>query len=194
MADGATVDRLRLGDHVCWTFDDDRERSEAMAGYVRAGLRQMQKILCFTDSMPTSTLLGELEARGVAVDAGLRSGQLAVSTSDDTYLTGGRFDPAAMLRRWGCEFAQASHEGYTGVRAVGDMSWGQRPVPGTEHLSSYEAEFNRVLSDGFGMGLCLYDRRLFSDSDLSRVVSAHPGTVGPRAGRDWVPLLRMVRT
>jgi anti-anti-sigma factor len=194
VADGATVDQLRLGDHVCWTFDDDRERSEAMAGYVRAGLQQKQKIMYVTDSLPTSTLLGELEARGVAVEAGLHSGQLTVSTSNETYLAGGRFDPAAMLRRWGRELAQASREGYTGVRAVGDMSWGQRPVPGTEHLSSYEAELNRVFSDGFGMGVCLYDRRLFSDRDLNRVASAHPGTVGPRASRDWLPLLRLVRT
>jgi anti-anti-sigma factor len=194
VADGATVDRLRLGDHVCWTFDDDRERSEAMAGYVRAGLGQMQKIMYFTDSTPTSAVLGDLEAQGVPIGAGLRSGQLTVSTSDETYLAGGRFDPVAMIGRWGREFAQASREGYTGVRAVGDMSWGHRPVPGTEHLSSYEAELNRVFSDGFAMAVCLYDRRLFSHSDLNRVASAHPGTVGPRSGRDWVPLLRMVRT
>jgi anti-anti-sigma factor len=193
VADLATVDRLRLGDHVCWTFDDDRERSEAMVGYLRDGLRRRQKIMYFTDSRPTSTTFVDLEARGVAIEAGLRSGQVTVSTSD-AHLTTGRFDPGAMLRRWSREFAQASREGYAGVRAVGDMSWRQWPMPQPEHLTSYEAELTRVCSDGHGMSICLYDRRVFSKSDLNRVSSAHPGTVGPRSGGDWVPLLRMART
>ena len=31
-----TFDRIRPGDHVCWTLDDGDERLEARVGYVRA--------------------------------------------------------------------------------------------------------------------------------------------------------------
>lgn len=194
MADQATVDRLRLGDHVCWTFDDDRERSDAMAGYVRAGLRDTHKIVYLTASLPTRAVLSDLRARGVPIDAPLHSGQLTVSTAEETYLAGGRFDAAAMLDRWTQEFYRASREGYAGVRAVGDMSWGLRPVAGAERLKSYEAQVNRVFGDGFGMSVCLYDQRLFPGPQLNQFSSVHPGTMRPGAGNDWVPLLRMIRT
>ncbi|HEX7744497.1 MAG TPA: MEDS domain-containing protein [Micromonosporaceae bacterium] len=123
----------------------------------------------------------------------LHSGQLTVSTAE-TYLAGDRFDPAAMLAHWTHEFAQASREGYAGVRAVGDMSWGLRPIAGAERLKSYEEQVNRVFSDGFGMAVCLYDRRLFTGGQLNQFSSVHPGTMRPGAGSDWVPLLRMART
>jgi hypothetical protein len=63
VAEPATVDRLRLGDHVYWTFDSDRERSAAMAKYARAGLRPRHKV---TDPVPTSTVVWDRTARGVA--------------------------------------------------------------------------------------------------------------------------------
>jgi anti-anti-sigma factor len=194
VADQATVDRLRLGDHVCWTFDDDRERSEAMAGYVRAGLRDTHKIVYMTDSLAAGTVLGDLRARGISVDAPLHSGQLTVRSTEETCLTAGRFDPGVMLDRWIHEFAQASRERYAGVRALEDMSWVLRPIAGAEGLTSYEAQVNRVCSDGFGMAVCLYDRRLFTGGQLNQFSSVHPGTMRPGAGIDWVPLLRMART
>jgi anti-anti-sigma factor len=194
VADQATVDRLRLGDHVCWAFDDDRQRSDAMAGYVRAGLRDTHKIVYLIDNRPAGSVIGDLRARGVSVDAPLHSGQLTVSTAEETCLTGGRFDPAAMHDHWRHEFAQARREGYAGLRAVEDMSWGLRPIAGAERLRSYETQVSRVVSLGFGIALCLYDRRLFTSGQLNEFSSVHPGTMRPGAGSDWFPLLRMART
>jgi uncharacterized protein YdbL (DUF1318 family) len=46
-----------------------------------------------------------------------------------------------------------------------------------EELSWYETQVNRICVDGYTMGVCLYDRRLFSEPDLRRVTRSHPATI-----------------
>ena len=58
----------------------------------------------------------------------------------------------------------------------------------------YEDQVNRVVADGFAIGLCLYDRRLFSLSRLSDFTSAHPGVLSAGNSGGPVPLFHVVRT
>jgi hypothetical protein len=191
MAGTGLLDRLELGDHLCLTFDDDDARLTAAAGYVRAGLRADQRILYFGDE-PDRVRAG-LGADGAAAVA---SGQLRLATPYDSYLIPGLFDPLATIDGWRTEAAQARADGYRGLRAMGDMSWAARPVPGADRLAWYEANVNRVFAEGAAMAVCLYDRRLFDDLALRRISEAHPGTVTPGAGAAVAaePLLRIRRT
>ena len=66
MAATAAVDRLRLGDHVCWGFDDDGARLDAVARFVAAGVREAG--LRFAGGAAA----GAMVAASRAVPAGLR--------------------------------------------------------------------------------------------------------------------------
>ncbi len=176
-----TIDRLGPGDHACVVFDDDESRGRALTALVRAGVRDGHRILWFGDFEPE-------------IDAGLpdrlRPGQLRTAT----YVAGGVFDPEAAIDTWREESARARAAGYRGLRAAGDMSWASGPVPGADRVCWFEAQVNRFFAEGFAMAVCLYDRRLFSRAELTRVCWSHPATIGYDTDPSAVPLLRAVRT
>lgn len=138
----AVLDGLTPGDHVCWAVDDDRARRDAIAGWVRDGIRDHHKILYLGDD-PAGIVDG---VEGIGVDAyeALAIGQLRADTAESTYLAAGAFDPVATIATWGVEADRARAEGYTGLRVVGDMSWASRSVPGAELLAQYEVDINPI--------------------------------------------------
>ncbi|MET8162408.1 MEDS domain-containing protein [Sphaerisporangium sp. NPDC005289] len=191
--DPSVVDRIRPGDHVCWTFDDEHQRLAAITGYVKAGAGANQKILYLSDASP-DLLLRELTDNGVDAWRLVRTGQLQMGHPRDGYLTNGLFDPMVVLDDWQREIAVARGGGYTALRLIGDMSWARADVVGADPLHWYEAQVNRVFADGYAMALCLYDRRLFDQVSLLRVSAAHPSRMEPGTDWNWRPLLRMERT
>jgi len=188
------VEQLRLGDHVCWTFDDDDERLAAMARLVAVGINDSHKVLYLTGPMRPEALLDNLDARGVPTGRAVDDGQLAVRPADEVYLAHGEFDPDRSLGALRDQVSLARDEGWKGLRLVKDMAWALRLEPGADALTSYEAHANRLVVDGAAMAVCQYDRRLFPDAELRRVASAHPAAALADAGCDWRPALRMRRT
>ncbi|SNY52786.1 MEDS domain-containing protein [Paractinoplanes atraurantiacus] len=186
------LDQLELGDHVCWTVDDDAVRLDAVVDVLASGLRSRQKV-CYLGPSP-ATILDGLVKRDVATRSALATGQLVAETPEGSYLAGGSFDAAATVEHFLAEKEKARDEGYRGLRVVGDMSWASRGVPGSESLEWYEARINEVFVDGFVAGVCAYDRRLFDPLTLRRLALAHPGAAGPLLPFDPASSLRCRRT
>ncbi|XVU30048.1 MEDS domain-containing protein [Actinoplanes sp. CA-054009] len=186
------LDQLELGDHVCWTVDDDAGRLDAVVGVLASGLRSRQKV-CYLGPDPHRIVDG-LAGRGVATRNVLATGQLVAETPEGGYLAGGSFDARATIDHFRSEKQKARNEGYMGLRVVGDMSWASRGVPGAESLDWYEARINEVFVDGFVAGVCAYDRRLFDPLTLRRLALAHPGAAGPLLPFDPASSLRCRRT
>lgn len=186
------LDRLAVGDHVCWAVDDDRVRIRTVAAYVRAGLRDGHKIIYCGDA-PAAVLAG-IDALGIDTAAALASGQLAAHPADAAYVAGGAFDPAALLRGWRRTIDRAAAEGYPGLRVLGDMTWASRGVPGTERLTWYEAEINRFFVDHDVIGVCAYDKRIFDPLLLRRIIWSHSGSAASGAPFDPALSLRVRRT
>jgi len=186
------LDRVALGDHVCWTVDDDATRMEAIAGFVRAGLGARHRVIYSGDD-PEAVLAG-LERHGVGVRAALGEGLLHAITAEASYLTDGVFDPEATIAAWRGEIDRARAAGCPGIRVVGDMTWASRRVPGAERLPWYEAEVNNVFLDGYVAGVCAYDRRRFDPLELRRLSWAHPGAAATRVPFEPASSLRARRT
>ena len=176
MAGLPLLDRVSLGDHVCWAVDDDAIRMEAIAGFVRAGLSAHEMVLYCGDD-PEAVLAG-LQRYGVGTRAALTAGLLSAHTGEALYLTAGRFDPAATLARWRDRLVATRAEGVPGMRVIADMTWATRGVPGVELLGWYEAQINMLFTDGFVAAVCAYDRRRFDPIDLRPLIWAHPGLAG----------------
>ncbi|WP_250008836.1 MEDS domain-containing protein [Actinoplanes sp. M2I2] len=186
------LDRLELGDHVCWTVDDDETHRRAIVCVLHGGLLAHHKVV-YSGDEPRG-VLAALAARGVATRPLLESGQLSVVTPESSYLAGGAFDPEGTIAHWHVEKARARAEGYRGLRVVGDMNWAQRGVPGADQLEWYETRVNSVFSDGYVMGVCAYDRRTVDPLFLRRLALAHPGAAGPLLPFDPDTSLRCRRT
>lgn len=177
MADAVTADRLGIGDHACLTFSDAEERLDLLAAFVGEGLRQRQKILCWTDSMAPDKLTAELTARSVRPGAALRRGQLRISTASQSLLAGGTADAKAMVAVLADELALASRSGYPGLRVTADMCWATRPSSAPEQLLAFETAVASLFADGRLFVICEYDRDRFDAVTLAFAAQTHSKAV-----------------
>jgi len=184
---------LRPGDHVCWMYDDERDRLAAAAGFVLAGLADGHRTVYCATGEPAAAMPATLRAGGIDVPAALRTGRLILAAAADVYLTGGRFDPGECLARWSRGAEQARTDGYRGLRAVADMTWAADRPPGAGVLAGYELAVNGIVAEGFASGVCQYDVRRFTAPRLRTIQMAHPSSLRAGAPGDTVPLLRIRR-
>lgn len=190
----AMVDRIHLGDHVCWAHDDEAEALDAVGRFIATGLRLGHKIIFSADAASPRAARAHLEAAGVPTEAAVASGQLRIQPAAESYLAAGRLAPQAMLDSLAEEIVGARREGYPGLRLAGEMGWVSRSDTTIDDLRWYEAQTTRLFLDGRVAEMCLYDRRDFPAEQLRAVAAAHPATAGPQAGEAWTPLLRAFRT
>ncbi|MGW5669042.1 MEDS domain-containing protein [Micromonospora sp. NPDC003776] len=188
------ADQIRLGDHVCWTHDDESHALDAVSRFAAAGLRLGHKVICFTETSTPQAVRARVDALGVPTEAAVASGQLRIVPAAEVYPAGRRLLPEAMVATVVDEVTRAKQEGYPGVRLAGDMTCVLRSGITLDDLQRYETALNRLFLDRRGAGLCLYDQRLFPAERLRALSAAHPGSAGRQTGRAWVPLLRAYRT
>lgn len=171
LATGLPGVSMNVSDHICAFYRGVEERDRVLLPYLRAGLRAGDKCICVLDSTDPDHLRAELDGE-LNGDAD----QLSAFRSEDSYLLQGRFAPDDMLRFWEstAQTAFDSHD-YPLVRAVGEMTWALRDLPGVEQLIAYEAELNRQLRKYPQVVLCLYDLEQFADGEvLIEILRTHP--------------------
>jgi anti-anti-sigma factor len=186
------LDRLGLGDHICWMVDDEAVRLESLTEGVRTGLREGQRILYCGDD--ARDVVATMDRRGLRAGEAVASGALRTAPIGSSYLDGGVFDPAAALCFLRREIDDARRAGHEGLRVITDMSWASRPVAGIELLPRYEAEANAIFVEGYALGVCAYDPRIFGPPSLSGLACAHAGTIGTDAPFNPDLVLRIRRT
>ncbi|MBY8874944.1 MEDS domain-containing protein [Micromonospora sp. PLK6-60] len=194
MTASAAVDQVRLGDHVCWAYDDEAAGLDAADAFAATGLRLGQKVICYTGTTAPAAMRERLDRAGVPTEEALASGRLRILPAVESYLAGGPFRAGDVRAAFAAEIDRAREERYPGLRIAADMGWAVRVGVGLRELSRYEADVNRLFLDRRATGLCLYDRRLFPPGQLRTIGAAHPSTGGPHLGRGWRPALRAYRT
>src|SRR4051794_1172461 len=157
MGAAGLADQLQLGDHLCWTFDNDDHRWNTTAELIAAGIDAGHKVLYLTDLLPPPALLAGLDERGVPARHAERVGQFEVLPAQRAYLSGGRFDPDRVLGMLSERIEQAGADGYPGLQVIGDMGWAVADPPDADLLTRYESEANRLVLDGQALAICVYD-------------------------------------
>lgn len=163
---------LNVGDHVCAFYRGSDERDAILGSYLGAGLRSGDKCVCVLDGGDPGALRAALTA--VMEPESPATGQLDIRLAQDTYLLGGRFSTAAMLAFWDHAVGAAIAAGFLLSRAVGEMTWALRQMPGVEELVGYEAELNNFLPRYPQVILCLYDLERFDGEILIDILKTHP--------------------
>ena len=163
---------LDVGDHVCAFFRGSAERDEILQAYLGAGLSSGDKCVCVLDDGDPGDLRQALvEAMQPERPS---QGQLDVHVAQETYLHGGRFSTSAMLDFWDAAVGAAMESGFRFSRAVGEMTWALRQMPGVDELVGYEAELNNFLPRFPQVILCLYDLERFDGDVLIDILKTHP--------------------
>lgn len=165
---------IRPGDHLCVFYRGERERDAILLPYLAAGLQAGDKCICVVDGCEPETVRESLAPAHEATYS-VDDRQLDLLNADESYLRSRRFDIDSMLAFWEAGMQQAVDDGFTFIRAAGEMTWALRDVPGVELLVPYEAELNRSLRQYPQVILCFYDMERFTNGRLLLdIVRTHP--------------------
>jgi MEDS: MEthanogen/methylotroph, DcmR Sensory domain len=166
--------QLAPGDHVCAFYRGLSERDEVLIPFLREGLRAGDKCICVVDATEPDTVLASLTGE-IDLRSPLGSHQIDVLSSRQTYLRDGGFCTQTMLEFWEQSVGGALRDpGFSFARAVGEMTWALRDMPGVAELVGYESELNRFLPQYPQVILCLYDLERFNGGMVVDIMKTHP--------------------
>lgn len=154
---GANVSAgVDAGVHVCAIYSTEAERRELVGSYFQN--RPGERLIYVGEPLDIGELTG-----------------IDVREPEATYLSGGAFDGGAVLAGFTGEIENALAQGHRRIRVAADMSWAAEAAePGA--LVAYEADATQLHKQGTAAGMCLYDRRRFSEEHLEALAAAHPFT------------------
>jgi hypothetical protein len=168
---GARLDRYF---HACAFFHSRDEEYRVMAPFVREGLEGGEKAIHITDPQRRPDHLARLGASGIDTQTALESGQMQVLSWDETYLSGGKFDPESMLGLLEAALQLGREEGFPRTRIIGHMEWALEERPGVQRLLEYEARVNDVLASHQEPAVCVYDLTRLGAQVAMDVLRTHP--------------------
>jgi PAS domain S-box-containing protein len=165
---------LRPHDHLCLIFETQEEQLAAAVPFISFGLERGERCLYIVDEHTTADVVERMRQEEIDAEGALKSGALAILTSNDAYVKGGSFCPDKMISFLSDATEAALQAGYRALRATGEMTWALGEAPGSEKLIEYEAKLNRFFSEHKALALCQYNRRLFSPEMIKKVIETHP--------------------
>ena len=169
---------FRHGDHVCSIHETEEEQLTAAAAFIADGIGRGERGLYVAESGDTIRRLRDaLGATGLDAGALAARGALIELTYAQAYLEGDRFDMERMLRLVSGAIAEALADGFSGLRACGDMAWLLSGAPGCEQAGEYEARLNRVITGARACVLCQYNRKKLAPCAIDMALTTHPTAV-----------------
>ena len=178
------ISRMKPGDHYCGIYRTDEDHRAIIIDFVRQGVARGEKMFYLVNMQTAEQLKATLAAAGLEVEALIDNGQLVILTAKEAYLRDGQFDPHKMIQLLREETAKALAEGYTALRATGEMTWALAGEPGSERLVEYESLLNHFFPDSKCYAVCQYDRRRFDAEMLLDILHTHPQVLYGKEGFD----------
>lgn len=165
-------------DHLAIIYDHPDEQLDFIVPYLRLGMERGEKAVFIYDDNSAETVIDAMERHGIDVGAATACGALSIITKRHAYLKNGDFDPDWMIDFLAQVVEEAKREGFSSVRASGEMTWALGPAGDThDRLVEYECMLNKFFA-GYDMGgICQYNRRRFRAQTMMHVIHTHPRVV-----------------
>lgn len=168
---GSTLGSYR---HVCAFFSSPQDEYDTLLPFVRDGLERGERAYHVVPAEDVENHLERLRSGGIAVAAAQRTGHLEIKTPEETYMRGGRFNPAAMLALVQESLEAGAALGFPLTRLVAHAQavWANPEL--VDEWIEYEARLNDLLPAYDDPVICAYDSRLLSGSLAVDVLRTHP--------------------
>lgn len=163
---GQVIDRPG---HICAFFDSREQEYETLLPYFREGLDDGEQVVNVLDADRLNDHTSRLHGAGIDPS----DVNLSLSSSEETYLSGGSFDMDRMVGFVRGHLEKAYQQGQR-VRTAGWMDWLHREAPGTERAIEYEARMNLLVPDFDCTFMCIYDLAKLDGQTVVDVMATHP--------------------
>ncbi|MBI5870787.1 MAG: PAS domain S-box protein [Actinobacteria bacterium] len=168
------LEKLDVHDHLCLIYESREEQLAAVIPFMKIGLERGERCVYIADDNTVAAVMTAMRERGIDVDAAVDAGALSIITKREAYLKEGRFDPDWMIGFLKDAVAAAKADGFSALRATGEMTWVLGGEPGTERLIEYESRLNYFFPDNDCLAICQYDRNRFDPEIIANVIRTHP--------------------
>lgn len=163
---GQAIDRPG---HICAFFTSRDQEYDTLIPYFAEGVASGENVLNVVDAERLSDHRARVERAGLPMD----DEQFSIATSEDTYLRGGHFDMAHMVRFVEANLERAAAAGRC-VRTAGWMDWVHRDAPGTSSVMEYEARMNLLVPTFDCTFVCVYDLSKLRGETVVDIMATHP--------------------
>ncbi len=168
---------LGPGSHICSIYSKREEKLSTISTFMEIGQERNEKCLYIYDEDSKEDIVKEFRRSGFEIDSLIDSGQFEFLTDRESYLKDGCFEPEGMFKLLSKAEDEALEQGFSGLRASGEMEWFFNQAPGAERLMDYESKLNEFVRSKEIVLLCQYDERRFSPEELIDVIHTHPRIV-----------------
>ena len=142
---GFSDQKVSEGQHICYIYNDDDERLEVMAKYLKSGMEAKERLLYLVDVMTSEEMLINLKKHGVDF-SGTKPNDFTISDATPAYCPTGFFKTEEMLDLVRDFYLDSMDEGHSGARGTGEMSWCLSEGKSNKaDLMNYEARLNNLL-------------------------------------------------
>lgn len=162
--------------HIALIYETQTEQFDAALPFIKIGLDRNEKCIYITDDNESEEVIRAGSDYGIDIRTALRTGALSVTDPSTTYLRDGYFDADRMFEFLAKEVEMAKAEGYTALRATGEMTW-ELGNADDEDLFEYESRLNEFLDEYDALAICQYNRERFDPSVLIEIIHTHPNLV-----------------
>lgn len=159
--------------HICAFFESAHEKYEVLASYFADSIQAGDRVIDVVEGRAREEHVRGITEAGVDLRAALESGQLRLSTCEETYFQDGRLELDAVLEMLRVELRSASADG-TPLRTCGDMNWVARDPRSRRRALEYEARVNELLPTLECTMLCTYDLAHTPASMIADILATHP--------------------
>lgn len=165
---------MKQGDHLCLIYEDEDEWLGVMVPFIRAGLEAGERCMYITSEHDAPHVRSVLSDDIPSLSEAEKSGQFIMVSASEVYTAGGVFDPQSMISFLEYEVRNALADGFSGLRATGEMTWILKGAPGSERIIEYEALLNDFFSENECIAICQYHRPRFKADIMKGVLLTHP--------------------
>ncbi len=164
--------------HYCWFYDDEKQHQKVVTEFINEGLQQNEKIIYVTDSHSPEIIKNYLKSSSFSITSCIKSGQLNIFKLSEIFLNKSENLFSKLIPSIKFMIKNAVDEGYSGLRATGEMSSIFHEIICQinlyNRLLEYESNLNTIISESNLSMLCQYDVRTQNALLLTPLLSIHP--------------------
>lgn len=162
-------DALRQGIHICAIYRNPAEQFVPMLSYFWSGFDKSERCMYFYDENPP-----EKFSEALHIYTEPETEPMEVFHYADVYARTGNFDPDTMIGLLEDTLQESAENGFSGIRAAGEMSWIMKTKTPHEKYFEYERKLNSFYPTRKLIGVCQFDENKFSEDFLAEMIRTHP--------------------
>jgi hypothetical protein len=161
--------------HVCAFFNSREDEYRITLPFIKDGFDNGDRACHLIGSDRADDHLERLTGAGIDTVTARRTGQFDLVGWDETYFSGGYFDPDRWLALVEEELANGSRRGFPRSRFLAHMEWALEDCAGVDRIVEYEARVNYVLPRYKEVScICTYDLSRWSADVIINIMRTHP--------------------